>query len=59
MGSSTYTAEDLRKVYALLNVAILWKEKLPSSPGDHHKLYLSTLLGKEKNHLYQQLVVMA
>ena len=58
MGISTYTAESLRNVYALLKVETLRKDKLPISPGDHPELDLSPLLGKEKHCLYHQLVGM-
>ena len=59
MGSSTYTAESLRKVCALLNVATLRKDKFHSSPGNHPELYLSPLLGEEQYRLYQKLVSMS
>ena len=58
MGSTTYIAEFLRKVCALLKVATLRKEKLPCSPGDHPKLYLSPLLSEAQHRLYQKLVSM-
>ena len=58
MGSSTYTTEALRKVCALLKVAPLREDKLPSSPGDHPELDLSPLLGKEQHRLYKHLVGM-
>ena len=35
MGYYTYITECLGKVYALLKVSTLRKEKLPCSPGDH------------------------
>ena len=59
MGSTTYIAECLRKVCALLKVATLQKEKFPCSPGDHPKLDSSTLLSEIQHPLYQQLVVMS
>ena len=46
VGSSTYTAEALHKVYVLVKVAYLRKDTLPSIPGDHPELYLSPLLGE-------------
>ena len=58
MGSTTYITECLRKVYALLKVANLRKEKFPCSPGDHPELYLSPLLSEVQHRLYHQLVIM-
>ena len=59
MGSTTYITECLRKLYALLNVATLRKEKFPCSPGDHPELDLSPILSEAQHRLYQQLDVMA
>ena len=39
IGYTTYNTEALRKVYALLNVVTLRKEKLSSSPGEYTELY--------------------
>ena len=55
-GSSTYTAKAFIKVYALLKVVILWKEKLHSSTGDHPELDSSPLMSEKKHRIYQQLV---
>ena len=59
MGSYNYIKECLSKVCALLKVTSLCKEKLPCSPSDHPKLYLSPLLNENQHCLYQQLVGMA
>ena len=59
MGSSTYIAECLKKIYAILKVTNLRKYKLPCSPGDHPKLDSSPLLCEAQHCLYQQLVSMA
>ena len=58
MDSSTYTAEALRKVCALLKVATFWKDKLTISTGGRPGLYLITVLGEEHHHIYHQLVGM-
>ena len=59
MGSTTYIAECLRKVYALLKVATLRRDKLPCSPGDHPELDSIPLLSDTQHRLYQHLVGMA
>ena len=48
--------ECLRKVYALLNVATLRKEKFPCSPGEHPELDSIPLLSETQHRLYQHLV---
>ena len=59
MGSSTSTAEALRKVYALLKVTNLWKQKLPSSPVNHIELDSIIPMGEEHHRLCQHLVGIA
>ena len=44
MGSLAYTTENLWEVCMLLKVTNLREYKLPRSPGEHPKLYLSPLL---------------
>ena len=55
MGSSTYITEFVRKVYTILNVTTLRKDKLTCSPGDHTELDLSPLLCEAQHRLYRQL----
>ena len=59
MGSSAYTVEAFRKVFVLLKVMNLWKEKFMSSPVEHPKLDSSLLLGEEHHRIYQKLVGIA
>ena len=44
MGSLAYNTENLWEVYMLLKVTNMREYKLPRSPGEHPKLYLSPLL---------------
>ena len=59
MGSYTYINECLSKVYALLKVTSLRKEKFPCSPSEHPEIDSSPLLVEMQHHIYQQLVAMA
>ena len=58
MGSTTYITECIRKFCALLKIATLRKDKLPCSPGEHPKLYLSPILSEAQHCIYQKLVGM-
>ena len=59
MDSSTYTSESFRKVYKLLKVINLRKEKLPSSTVYHPDLDLCPLLGEDQHQIYHQMIGMA